>query len=61
MSSASAVPTTVTVSLTPAACKLRSRENSCAATRCNPVYSRGVKFDDFTEMVYVDGARPGTI
>ena len=36
-------PTTVTVSVTPAACSVRSSANSCAATSCSPVNSSGAK------------------
>ena len=61
MSSGAAVPTTVTVSVTPAAVRFRSIENSCAATSCMPVYSSGAKFDVLIEIVYVDGCKPVTI
>ena len=38
-----ALPLTVTASVTPAALRVRSSGNSCAAASCTPVYSMGAK------------------
>ena len=46
-----ALPLTVTASVTPAAWRVRSSGNSCAAASCTPVYSTGAKPWTVTLMV----------